>query len=175
MLAARAFIPGAIMASHPSLIQPSLACPACGYSLRGQPPVGPSQVMRCPECGGVTSIAEIVRHHTRRQRDAGRVIVMIVVTAALATLAALYRPSFDFLKVPRVETSFTAFGFFLGAGMSALISALWDHPPRHLRLIFILGGGAALATAASISPALVIVAHLWWFAWQVWATRRGYV
>ncbi len=154
-----------------SVAQPTLACPACGYSLRGQPPLGPGQVMRCPECGGGTSIGAIVRDYARRQRDQHRLVWMILITAAFVTLfAILPRP-----VLPRVETSFTAFGFFLGAGMSALMSALWDHPPRHLRSIFVLGGGAALAAAVSVTPALVVVAHMWWFVWQAWATKRGYV
>jgi hypothetical protein len=156
-----------------SASQPALACPACGYSLRGQSPLEPGQVLRCPECGSVTSIADLAARHLRRQRDLNRLAMMMLVTAALVMLFALLRRSP--LTFMHVERPFTAFGFFLGAGVSLLQSAMWDHPPRSTRLIFILGGGAAMAAAAGLSPFLILTAYIWWFAWHLWASKRGYV
>jgi hypothetical protein len=153
--------------------QPALACPACGYSLRGQPPIEPGQILRCPECGSVTSIADLAARHLRRQRDLRRLAMMMLITAALVTLFALLRRS-PFMLIS-VERPFTAFGFFLGAGVSLLQCAMWDHPPRSTRVIFILGGGAAMAAAAGLSPFLILMAYLWWFGWHLWASKRGYV
>ncbi len=62
---------------------PNLACPSCGQSLRGLLPMPPALLLRCPECGHVTT----VRHIAQRDVNHRRSITHLLLWASLLLLA----------------------------------------------------------------------------------------
>ncbi len=50
-------------------MSPQLDCPACGQSLRGLAPMPPALLLRCPECGHVTSIPQIAQREVAQRRS----------------------------------------------------------------------------------------------------------
>lgn len=71
--------------------QPQLACPSCGQSLRGLEPLGPKQVLRCPECGSITSIMRLAERHVARRRQIRRLIWGVLFLLLVMTLIVLLR------------------------------------------------------------------------------------
>jgi len=72
---------------------PQLACPSCGHSLRGLEPVGPAQVLRCAECGEVTSIGWLAKSHVEQRRHIRRIkwalTLMFIIMVMVILLKAL--------------------------------------------------------------------------------------
>ena len=147
---------------------PRLACPACGYSLRGIEPLGPAQALRCPECGGVTSIGVLAAQHARRRSAQHRLVKMLAIIAAAIGLFAFFRPDPEHFAVPGAR----ALGLFLGLTITALLSLVWQNPPWLMRSAFIAGGGLVLMFTIDRFVPLPILA--WWLGWHIWAMRRGY-
>ena len=69
--------------------QPQLVCPVCGHNLRGLEPVGPKQVLRCAECGNITSIMRLAEIHLARRRQIHRLMWAVILLLLLMTLVVL--------------------------------------------------------------------------------------
>jgi len=57
--------------------QPNFACPACGQSLRGLAPMPPALLLRCPECGHVTTVQHIARRDVQQRRSITHVFLWV--------------------------------------------------------------------------------------------------
>jgi hypothetical protein len=153
--------------------QPQLNCPSCGQSLRGLEPLAPGQVLRCPECGGVTSIqaiaANFVRHRAARHRLPATIGVTALAAWAVGNLL-------QFRSAWTASTAFLVLCFVIGATITGWFTILWHKPPVGSRLFAALGGGAIGALTAecigAFAAPLAVIA--WIFALHRWALARGY-
>lgn len=66
---------------------PNFACPSCGQSLRGLAPMPPALLLRCPECGHVTSVPQITRREVHHKRS--MMHLLLWVSLLLLVLVAL--------------------------------------------------------------------------------------
>jgi len=57
--------------------------------LRGQEPLPPAFVLRCAECGGVTSIARLAELHVARRRQARRLMIAAIASLILIVILVL--------------------------------------------------------------------------------------
>jgi predicted RNA-binding Zn-ribbon protein involved in translation (DUF1610 family) len=71
--------------SEPQHIQPD--CPSCGQSLRGLSPMPPALLLRCPECGHVTTVQKIAERHVEHRRSTSHLLLWA--TLLLLALAAV--------------------------------------------------------------------------------------
>ena len=69
------------------LDQPHLNCPICGQSLLGLRPLPPALLLRCPECGHVTSIPQITRRDIAQRRSLKHLLLWV--SLLLLVLAAV--------------------------------------------------------------------------------------
>ena len=74
--------------------QPRLLCPSCGQSLRGQAPLAPALLLRCPECGAVTSIPRLAAAHLARRRRLQWLGWAILLGVALVVVWIIAQPSY---------------------------------------------------------------------------------
>ena len=74
------------------LEQPQLDCPSCGQSLRGLEPLPPALLLRCPECGTVTSITQLAADFTQRQKDIRRLPLLVLQSVIIAGLVLAIEP-----------------------------------------------------------------------------------
>ena len=57
--------------------QIALECPDCGYNLRGLIAIS-TDVVRCPECGKLTSMLSMAQERVRRRRTGMEMVAAIV-------------------------------------------------------------------------------------------------
>ena len=66
------------MDRHPPTRSPArVPCPSCGHDLRGVPAT--DGLYRCPECGGVVTLEQIVQARLNRARTGWRITVGVLV------------------------------------------------------------------------------------------------
>lgn len=157
----------------PGCDQPQLACPACGHSLRGLEPIGPAQLLRCPECGLVTSIGRIAALFVERQRDRQRLPMTIVLAAGLVAVHGLLARQGD--RLPGDMQPALGLMFFIGAAFSAWFTIPWFGPAAGARAIAILGGGMIETLAAlQFHMRLAFLPTIaWCIVLHMWSRRRG--
>jgi hypothetical protein len=63
-------------------------CPSCGYDLRGVPAVG--DFYRCPECGGLTTLAQMTETRQRRSGARARIVVGVLIALCMIALRLLH-------------------------------------------------------------------------------------
>lgn len=64
-----------------------LACPSCGQNLRGLAPMPPALLLRCPECGTVTTVRKIAEREVHHRRSLKHLLLWV--SLLLMVLAAL--------------------------------------------------------------------------------------
>ena len=153
-----------------------LTCPKCGYSLKGQQPEG--SVLRCPECGRLTSLRFILDDQRRKQR--GRRDMLLAVGFGTAVIALAMVLSYRARLEPTSFRSFDRMGL-IGAivFMVALIMSLrWIGATWRHRLLFALGLAGLVALAlvvrGPLSYILGAAVVAWFIGYHVHALRQGY-
>jgi len=122
------------------LDQPQLNCPSCGQSLRGLEPLPPALLLRCPECGTVTSITQLAADFTQRQKDIRRLPLLVLQSLIIAAVVLAVAELLDSVQLLQ-DPSVLGFAFLLGAGISGWFTVPWRDAPASARFIAIIGGG----------------------------------
>lgn len=56
---------------------PNFACPSCGQNLRGLAPMPPALLLRCPECGHVTTVKHIAQRDVHHRRSITHLLLWV--------------------------------------------------------------------------------------------------
>lgn len=65
---------------------PIPTCPSCGQNLRGLAPLPPALLLRCPECGTVTTVRRIAEREVHHRRSITHLLIWV--TLVFIILAA---------------------------------------------------------------------------------------
>jgi hypothetical protein len=154
---------------------PQLACPSCGHSLRGLEPLPPALLLRCPECGQVTSISKLAAEYAARQREI-RQLPLLALSAGIASIViptiaqTLIAPQSPF------DRSVMIFAMVFSALISGCFTLRWPVAPTWARLAAMISGGAIGAAAVALVGLSLggLLLMGWWWALHRWAQRQGF-
>jgi hypothetical protein len=155
-----------------------LRCPSCDYDLHGQQ-IAADDVVRCPECGAVTSLNIIAATLVHRRRRERRVFADLMIALALFAAAMLLSIVLGDL-LPRDEMALRARFLFSAMAPTVALPAVlffyllatwaWDHLSRLRRLGFAVTTVLTILLTPVNIVAFVFVA--WLIGFHVWAVRR---
>ena len=150
-----------------ALNKPTLACPHCGYALRGHAPDA-QHIIRCPECGGMTTLIAIVDEHQRRRKQFDQLLLAIAIVILAMPFLAIVMPAVDEMLERAARVGVVR--LLIGAGLVYLI--IWKYRDR-LGVIacFAATAGAIPLLLAAAPPARwpLLLLSLWLGAVHLWA------
>lgn len=152
-----------------------LACPTCGYDLRGTPPEDPARDdVRCPECGAMTHTAAILSEQHRLAREARNRFALLVGAVVLVFVVTVLWPALSSLAAALSGSMAPAFLLLLG--FFYVMSFAFFESPQHFRVLFSIGATVAVLVGLALLPKATgfPFALIWIAGCAYYARRRGY-